>query len=103
MDRCGGLDGQDVTNWYSQLSPGEQQRVAWARLLYHNPRLAFLDEATSAVSEDLECAMYEGAKEKGITLVSVWHRGCMRQFHLNSLLMVKLQVGAQQARILVFI
>ena len=47
----------------SQLLPREQQRVAWARLLYHNPRLAFLDEATSAVSEDLECAMYKGAKE----------------------------------------
>lgn len=81
VERCGGLGGEDVTNWYSQLSPGEQQRVAWARLLYHNPRLAFLDEATSAVSEDLECAMYKGAKEMGITLVSVGHRGSLRQFH----------------------
>jgi hypothetical protein len=46
--------------------------------VYHNPRLAFLDEATSAVSEDLVCIMY---KEKGITLVSVGHRGSLRQFH----------------------
>ena len=52
--------------------------MAWARLLYHNPKLAFLDEATSAVSEDLVCIMY---KEKGITLVSVGHRGSLRQFH----------------------
>jgi len=89
VDRCGGLGGQDVTNWYTQLSPGEQQRVAWVRLLYHSPRLAFLDEATSAVSEDLECAMYQGAKEKDITLVSVGHRGSLRQFHQKVLILGK--------------
>ena len=38
----------------SELSPGEQQRLAWCRLLYHRQRLAVLDEATSGVSEDLE-------------------------------------------------
>ena len=75
LDRCGGLDGQDVTNWYGQLSTGEQQMVAWARLHYHKPRLAFLDEALVLLClEDLECAMYKGAKENGITLVSVGHR-----------------------------
>lgn len=89
VERCGGLGGQDVTNWYTQLSPGEQQRVAWVRLLYHSPRLAFLDEATSAVSEDLECAMYQGAKEKDITLVSVGHRGSLRQFHQKVLILGK--------------
>ena len=32
LDRCGGLDGQDVTNWYRQLSTGEQQMVAWGNI-----------------------------------------------------------------------
>jgi len=79
--RCGGLEGDMVTNWYTELSPGEQQRVAWVRLIYHQPRLALLDEATSAVSEELEYLMYKGAIERGITLVSVGHRGSLRQFH----------------------
>jgi len=87
VDRCGGLGGHEVNNWYTELSPGEQQRVAWVRLLYHNPSMAFLDEATSAVSEDLECTMYMLARERNITLVSVGHRGSLRQFHQKILIM----------------
>jgi len=68
-------------NWYNELSPGEQQRLAWARLLYHQPRLAVLDEATSGVSEDLEAVMYKEAIQLGISLVSVGHRGSLRQYH----------------------
>jgi len=68
-------------NWYSELSPGEQQRLAWARLLYHNPRLAVLDEATSGVSEDIEALMYGEAIKQGMTLVSVGHRGSLRTYH----------------------
>jgi len=87
VDRCGGLGGLEVSNWYTELSPGEQQRVAWVRLLYHKPSLAFLDEATSAVSEDLECIMYKGASERNISFVSVGHRGSLRQFHHKLLIM----------------
>ena len=86
VGRCGGLGGHEVSNWYTELSPGEQQRVAWVRLLYHNPSMAFLDEATSAVSEDLECIMYNLARERNITLVSVGHRGSLRQFHQKILI-----------------
>ena len=39
--------------------------MARARLLHHNPGLAFFDEATSTVSEDLDCAMYNGARGEG--------------------------------------
>ena len=44
----------------SELSPGEQQRLAWCRLLYHRPRLAVLDEVTGGVSEDLETVRLQG-------------------------------------------
>ena len=68
-------------NWYTDLSPGEQQRIAWARLLHNKPRLAVLDEATSAVSEELESIMYSEAGRAGISLVSVGHRASLRQYH----------------------
>lgn len=47
MSQVGGLDAE--LDWSHVLSSGEQQRVAFLRLLLHNPNLAFLDEATSAV------------------------------------------------------
>ena len=73
-------------NWYTDLSPGEQQRIAWVRLLHHKPRLAVLDEATSAVSEELESLMYSQAGRAGISLVSVGHRASLRQYHTQLLL-----------------
>ena len=73
-------------SWYTELSPGEQQRLAWARLLHHQPRLAVLDEATSAVSEELETVMYSEAGRMGMTLVSVGHRASLRQYHHHLLL-----------------
>ena len=50
-------------------------------MLYRGPRLAVLDEATSGVSEDLETEMYSEATQRGLTLVSVGHRGSLRQHH----------------------
>ena len=81
LSRCGGLSGSEMTRWYSDLSPGEQQKVAWVRLLVNRPDLAFLDEATSAVSEDLEYTMYKSAMDRGITLISVGHRKSLIPFH----------------------
>lgn len=45
--------------WDSLLSGGERQRLAMARLLYHKPDFAVLDECTSAVSADGERELYE--------------------------------------------
>jgi ATP-binding cassette subfamily D (ALD) protein 4 len=71
--------------WSRMLSPGEAQRLAFARLLHSRPALAVLDEATSAVDEDTEGALYTRAIQQGITLVSIGHRASLRQFHQREL------------------
>ena len=68
-DREGGWDTRKM--WQDVLSGGEKQRMAIARLLYHEPRYAFIDEGTSAVSSDVEGILYETCKKKGISKSSV--------------------------------
>ncbi|ODV80205.1 peroxisomal long-chain fatty acid import protein 1 [Suhomyces tanzawaensis NRRL Y-17324] len=70
-----------VKNWDEELSTGAQQRLAMARLFYHQPKFAVLDECTSAVSPDMEQFMYEHAQSLGITVLSVAHRSALWHFH----------------------
>ncbi|MET9492597.1 ABC transporter ATP-binding protein/permease [Nocardia sp. NPDC006630] len=75
------LDEDD--NWGSTLSPGEQQRIAFARILLLQPKLAFLDEATSAVDEGLEYTLYNLVRTEApnTVLVSVAHRSTVDRHH----------------------
>jgi putative ATP-binding cassette transporter len=72
-----------VDNWAQRLSLGEQQRVAFARILLSEPAIVFLDEATSALDEDSEAALYALLRKAPFhpTVVSVGHRSTLRQFH----------------------
>lgn len=79
VDRYGGWDTEQ--DWSTVLSIGEQQRLGMARLFYHKPALAILDEATSAVDQDMEAKFYRTLKSLGITFVSVAHRPSVKQFH----------------------
>ncbi|KAK6350316.1 hypothetical protein TWF696_006547 [Orbilia brochopaga] len=82
-DREGGWDTQK--DWSNVLSGGERQRMAFARLLYHEPRYAFVDEGTSAVSSDVEGLLYETAKQRGITLITISTRAQLKKYHTYQL------------------
>lgn len=77
--RAAGLDVE--AEWTSILSTGDQQRIAAARLFYHRPKYAILDECTSSVTAEVEKIMYEEAKRLGITLMTVSHRRSLWRYH----------------------
>ncbi|ROW02576.1 hypothetical protein VPNG_07882 [Cytospora leucostoma] len=75
-------EGWDAeAEWRDVLSGGLQQRVAMARLFYHRPRYAILDECTSSVTLETEKVMYDSAKALGITLMTVSHRRSLWKYH----------------------
>lgn len=83
VERQGGWDAEQ--EWTDVLSGGLQQRVAMARLFYHAPKYAILDECTSSVTLEIEKIMYDEAKRLGITLMTVSHRRSLWKYHKNIL------------------
>ncbi|KAG0612261.1 hypothetical protein M758_6G014300 [Ceratodon purpureus] len=78
-EHVGGLGA--VQDWSDTLSAGEQQRLAFARLFLHSPKVAFLDEASSALDAGNEARLYALLSEKLETYVSVGHRTSLVKFH----------------------
>ena len=78
-DRVGGFEVE--MDWGHLLSLGEQQRLAFARLLLTQPRYAILDEATSALDLDNETHLYGILQASGTTYVSVGHRPTLVAHH----------------------
>ncbi|MBA6066510.1 ABC transporter ATP-binding protein/permease [Pseudomonas mosselii] len=74
-------------DWSRILSLGEQQRLAFSRVLFNRPQVVFLDESTSAMDEGLEHALYSllRAELPATLLVSVGHRSTLAGFHSHRL------------------
>jgi putative ATP-binding cassette transporter len=77
----------EAGHWALQLSPGEQQRIAFARALVQKPSWLFLDEATAAVDEATEARLYGLVRERlpATAVFSVGHRRTLRTFHVRQL------------------
>ncbi len=73
----------ESNHWQRQLSPGEQQRLAFARALLYAPKWLYLDEATAAMDEEDEALMYQTVLDSlpGVSVVSVGHRSSLKRFH----------------------
>jgi putative ATP-binding cassette transporter len=81
----GHLSGRldELADWAKVLSPGEQQRIAFARVLLAKPKVVFLDESTSALDEGQEFALYRALRSAlpDCIVVSVSHRSTVDQHH----------------------
>jgi ATP-binding cassette subfamily D (ALD) long-chain fatty acid import protein len=77
--REGGFDVEK--DWKDVLAGGDKQRIAMARLFYHKPLYAILDECTSSVGMDIERIMYTHSQELGISLITVSHRPSLWKYH----------------------
>ncbi|PRW69812.1 ABC transporter ATP-binding protein [Pseudomonas fluorescens] len=73
----------EANHWQRMLSPGEQQRLAFARALLFAPRWLYMDEATSAMDEEDEATLYQALIDElpGLSIVSVGHRSSLKRFH----------------------
>jgi vitamin B12/bleomycin/antimicrobial peptide transport system ATP-binding/permease protein len=82
------VDRLDETqDWAKVLSPGEQQRIGFARIVLTKPKAVFLDESTSALDEGLEYTLYELVRSEcpDTIVVSVSHRHTVDQHHQQQL------------------
>jgi len=100
LERCGLGEFVEMLDkherWDRSLSLGQQQRVAFARVLLHRPKWVFMDEATSALDEENQASML-GLFEnelKGASVLSIGHRPGLEEFHTRTLHIRKTREGA---------
>lgn len=79
IERTGGLSAE--RDWSRELSQGEQQCIAFARVLAAAPDLVLLDEASSALDPEKEERLYSLLRDSGTTIVSVGHRESIVKYH----------------------
>jgi putative ATP-binding cassette transporter len=79
LDRIGGLNA--VRDWPNLLSTGEQQRVAFGRLILAKPKFAMLDEATTALDEASELRLYDELFKFSKSVISVGYRSQLASLH----------------------
>lgn len=100
LKRCGLSDFLDVLDenrrWDQSLSLGQQQRVAFARLILHKPRWVFMDEATSALDDENQESMLSLFDNElaGASVLSIGHRPGLEEFHSRTLHIRKTEEGA---------
>jgi len=100
LERCGLGEFVDMLDrherWDRTLSLGQQQRVAFARVVLHKPRWIFMDEATSALDEENQASMLSLFEDelKGATVMSIGHRPGLEEFHSRTLHIRKTEEGA---------
>lgn len=80
-------DLDTARDWARTLSPGEQQRITFGRILRSRPSMIFLDESTSALDEGMEHAIYELVRDQlpDAAIVSVGHRSTLERLHTQAL------------------
>jgi putative ATP-binding cassette transporter len=83
--------------WDQTLSGGEKQRLAFARLLLHNPDIVVLDEATSALDEKSQDKMMDMLIKElpKATIVSVAHRAELEAYHSRKITLERRKGGAK--------
>jgi putative ATP-binding cassette transporter len=98
--RCGLQEFVDALDrderWDKTLSLGQQQRIAFARILLHRPKWVFMDEATSALDDENQAAMLSLFDEEmaGTSALSIGHRPGLEEFHTRTLHIRKTDEGA---------
>jgi vitamin B12/bleomycin/antimicrobial peptide transport system ATP-binding/permease protein len=85
----------ETDHWEKSLSGGEQQRLAIARVLLHEPEWLFLDDATSALDEDAERRIYEFLEQRlpRAAIISIAHRPSVARYHTRRWKLVPHQGG----------